>query len=123
MRGGQTDQAQEPGSGDEQWKRSVPASFAISVGMPSIEEHREERHNVRHSTEQADLPNLKSRLILETSRQPENHTVSNKVLKEDCDGEQEHSARTECLTDVCRLPTQRFFLFQLLRDPLPLFGS
>src|SRR6476659_1796765 len=45
MRGGQTDQAQEPGSGDEQWKRSVPASFAISVGMPSIEEHREEREN------------------------------------------------------------------------------
>ena len=30
------DQTQESGCGDEQWKRSMPASFALFVGMPSV---------------------------------------------------------------------------------------
>ena len=59
---GKTDQAQEPGCGDEEWGRSVPASFATSVGMPSVEQHREERDNVGQSAEQADVQHLKVRI-------------------------------------------------------------
>ena len=55
IRAGQADQAQESGCADEQWTRSMPASFTTFVGMPCVEQHCEKRNDVGHCSEQANL--------------------------------------------------------------------